>query len=288
MTYDFNALELVNDRGKTKIIRRKKPGVVHIKEKDDMTAANGKRHELIPAKGMCCAAVTARHYWLARQYGIPTAFLRRVEPGINEMAETLMYPYEVVVRMWADGSYCKRNQGVPRGTPFVEPVVEFYLKTSGKQFRGISLPEDDPIMVSFSEKGLIVAHPNATAEMIAAGETIFIPADLAHDSRGMPPFGKMAEIALKYAQVIVPAWGRLHCRIIDFKIEFGTMMMDGHREELVISDSNGPDELRLVDENGNHYDKQPFRDAPEVTPGLIEHMSRIYFATALLAEHLKC
>lgn len=286
MTYDFNALELVNGKGKTKVIRRARRGIVHIKEKNDMSAFNNKRHELIPAKGLCCASVTARHYELAQRHDIPTAFLRRVQPGINEMAETNMYPYEVVVRFFADGSYCKRNPGVARGTRFEQPLVEFYLKTSGRNFRGIPLSEDDPIVVFYSGTGLIVAHPNATADMIAAGKTVSIPAELAYDSRGMPPFGRMHEIALAYAKVIAEAWHRLGRTIIDLKIEFGTMLLEGYEGQLVISDSNGPDELRLIDKNGHHYDKQPFRDAPEVTPELIEHMSRIYFATALLAEHL--
>lgn len=127
MTYRFDSLPLVLE-GKTKIVRRTGNGLVHIKEKNDMTAGNGKRHALVPGKGKICAAITARLFRFLEEHDVPHALDAEVVPGINSMREVRMRPYEVVGRFKADGSYCKRHPEVPKGTPLDHPKVEFYLK----------------------------------------------------------------------------------------------------------------------------------------------------------------
>ena len=57
-----------------------------------------------------------------------------------------MLPYEVVVRREAHGSYLKRNPHLAKGQLFPQALVEFYLKTKDKNWKGKPLVADDPFM----------------------------------------------------------------------------------------------------------------------------------------------
>ena len=57
-----------------------------------------------------------------------------------------MLPYEVVVRREAHGSYLKRNPHLAKGQLFPQLIVEFYLKTKDKNWKGKPLVADDPLM----------------------------------------------------------------------------------------------------------------------------------------------
>ena len=57
-----------------------------------------------------------------------------------------MLPYEVVARREAHGSYFKRNPQLAKGQLFPQSLVEFYLKTKDKNWKGKPLVADDPFM----------------------------------------------------------------------------------------------------------------------------------------------
>src|SRR6185295_10070793 len=57
-----------------------------------------------------------------------------------------MLPYEVVVRREAHGSALKRNPHFAKGQYFPKLLVEFYLKTKDKNWKGKPLVADDPLM----------------------------------------------------------------------------------------------------------------------------------------------
>ena len=57
-----------------------------------------------------------------------------------------MLPYEVVTRREAHGSYLKRHPQFAKGQLFPKLIVEFYLKTKDKNWKGKPLVADDPLM----------------------------------------------------------------------------------------------------------------------------------------------
>src|SRR6266567_4259738 len=67
----------------------------------------------------------------------------------------LMLPYEVVVRREAHGSYLKRNPHFSKGQLFPQLIVEFFLKTKDKNWKGKSLICDDPLLIYQKEASQI-------------------------------------------------------------------------------------------------------------------------------------
>jgi phosphoribosylaminoimidazole-succinocarboxamide synthase len=261
MTYDFGALPFVRE-GKTKIVRRSRSDTVDILEKNDMTAGNGKRHELIPGKGKVCAAISARMFRFFEEQRIPTAFVKEVAPGINRMSEGEMFPYEVVGRFVADGSFCKRNPDVPKGTVLPSPVIEFYLKTKGCEFGGIKLPDDDPLIVrKDQEDGIDVVHPALpSGSPEQAASLVHIPAHLVYGAGITHPFEWMSYVTCQAGAVLRDRWNFVDCSLIDFKIEFARLPTG----VCVIADSLSPDEMRVRTAEGRLICKEPFRQGASV------------------------
>lgn len=137
--------------GKTKQIRRAGTCVVEIYSKDDLTAGNGKKHDMLEGKGILATETTCHAFELLRRYGVRVAYIRRTGPRTFEARECEMVKLEVVVRREAEGSYLKRHLNAKKGDRFKIPVVEYYLKTSGKRWKGADgieheLPVDDPYL----------------------------------------------------------------------------------------------------------------------------------------------
>ena len=260
MPYSFESLPFVAE-GKTKILRRSGPRLVDIFEKNNMTAGNGKRHELIPGKGKICAAVSATLFGLLTRQRIPNCFVEAVVPGINRAEEGIMAPFEVVERRVADGSYCKRNPGVRSGTRLHVPIVEYYLKTRDRNFHGIALPDDDPLVMRVGEDGLDVVHPaliESSAEQAAS--LVHIPSDVIYGASGMYPFQFMTDMTHAVGEVLEEHWANVGTTLIDFKIEFARKA-DG---TLGVADSLSPDEMRLLTNEGRMPCKEPFRKGAAV------------------------
>ncbi len=116
--------------GKTKRIHRiaGNPDLVTVMSKDDITAGDGAKHDVIPGKGRLATATTCNVFRLLKACGLPVAFeeqdsaLSFVAPGCT------MLPYEVVTRREAHGSYLKRNPHFAKGQLFPRLIVEFFLR----------------------------------------------------------------------------------------------------------------------------------------------------------------
>ena len=134
--------------GKTKKIHLGKSGsdLVTVISKDDITAGDGAKHDIIPDKGRLATATTCNVFRLLKSCGLPVAFLEQ-DSAISFVAPKCdMLPYEVVVRREAHGSYLKRNPHLAKGQLFPQLLVEFYLKTKDKNWKGKPLVADDPLM----------------------------------------------------------------------------------------------------------------------------------------------
>ncbi len=253
--------------GKTKVIvpDKKVKGEADIVAKNDITAGDGAKRDSFPDKGVCATETTSNVFRLLKTRHIPIAFISHVKGSVVFRAQLCtMLPYEVVIRRIALGSYLKRNPDVPRGTRFPELIVEFYLKTSGKSFRGISVPKDDPFVSAFLEQGGIFTRRADLPTRDPETEFVKIPAATLYplvDGVYVPhPYKKMETLALKVFQVLEEAWAKQNCTLADLKIEFGYTQ----KGKLVVADVIDNDSWRLFDENGEHLDKQRYRDGASI------------------------
>src|ERR1700693_5510681 len=135
--------------GKTKRIYEVQggSGLVTVISKDDITAGDGAKHDIIPDKGKYANATTCNVFRLLKASGLPVAFEEQTGPNSFLAPLCTMLPYEVVVRREAHGSYLKRNPHFAKGQLFPKLVVEFFLKTKDKNWKGKSLICDDPLML---------------------------------------------------------------------------------------------------------------------------------------------
>src|SRR6266545_4275152 len=134
--------------GKTKRIHQIKgrPDLVTLISKDDITAGDGAKHDIIPDKGRLANATTCNVFRLLKACGIPVAFEDQDSATSFIAPKCKMLPYEVVTRREAHGSYLKRNPQFAKGQLFPRLLVEFYLKTKDKNWKGKPLACDDPLM----------------------------------------------------------------------------------------------------------------------------------------------
>src|SRR5882672_9588840 len=148
--------------GKTKRIHRiaGDPDLVTVMAKDDITAGDGAKHDVIPGKGRLATATTCNVFRLLKACGLPVAFeeqdsaLSFVAPGCT------MLPYEVVTRREAHGSYLKRNPHFAKGQLFPRLIDELFLKTKDRNWKSRPLACDDPLL-SYSPGASQIAlfHP---------------------------------------------------------------------------------------------------------------------------------
>ena len=106
--------------GKTKKIYLTKGSndLVTVVAKDDITAGDGAKHDVIPDKGRLATATTSNVFRLLKACGIPVAFVEQVDGITFSAPKCEMLPYEVVARREAHGSYLKRNPHLTRASCF--------------------------------------------------------------------------------------------------------------------------------------------------------------------------
>src|SRR5215831_9055807 len=143
--------------GKTKTIHRivGKADQVALVSKDDITAGDGAKHDVIAGKGALANRTTCNVFRLLKACGLPVAFEEQDSATSFVGPQCAMLPYEVVVRREAHGSYLKRNPHVARGQLFPKLIVEFFLKTKDRNWKGKPLVCDDPLMLHAEDAGQI-------------------------------------------------------------------------------------------------------------------------------------
>lgn len=116
--------------GKTKIVE-KFDNYVILHFKDDITAGDGKKHDIMKGKGAICAEITAITMKYLNSKGIYTQLLEFIPPNKIKAVSLKMFPLEVVVRLKKAGSFIRRYGG-KEGEEFSEPLVEFFIKDDEK------------------------------------------------------------------------------------------------------------------------------------------------------------
>jgi phosphoribosylaminoimidazole-succinocarboxamide synthase len=114
--------------GKAKILwETDTPGYMVQEFKNDATAFDGTKHEVIAGKGILNNRISSHLFGLLKDQGVRTHFIEKISDNEMVVERLEMLPVEVVVRNVAAGSLTRRL-GIEAGTRLDPPLVEFYLK----------------------------------------------------------------------------------------------------------------------------------------------------------------
>ena len=243
--------------GKTKKIYRLAGGsdLVTVVSKDDITAGDGAKHDIIPDKSRLANATTCNVFRLLKACGLPVAFEQQDSATSFIAPHCVMLPYEVVVRREAHGSYLKRNPHLTKGLLFPQLIVEFFLKTKDKTWKGKPLVSDDPLMI-YTEGASEIRLFNPAKPMQGQEPFLVLSAsDVFGTDEEWKIFPEMRRIARHAFLVLEKAWQLEGGTLVDLKVEFG---FDA-KGRLLLADVIDNDSWRVI-ENGSYIDKQVYRD----------------------------
>ena len=265
--------------GKTKKVYKINGGsdLVAVISKDDITAGDGAKHDVIPDKGRIATATTSNVFRLLKACGLPVAFIEQDSETSFVAPNCTMLPYEVVVRREAHGSYLKRNPHLAKGQLFPQSLIEFYLKTKDKNWNGKPLVADDPFM-QFTDDGKEIKLYNP-AKPLTGQEPFLVLATSEVFSRDDEAklFPEMRRVARQAFLALEKAWQLEGGTLVDLKVEFG---FDA-KGNLLLADVVDNDSWRVL-EGGNYIDKQVYRDG-----GALEDVAAKYRRVADITGHFR-
>ncbi len=210
--------------GKAKILYEgPEPGTLVQYFKDDATAFNAEKKDVIDGKGVLNNRLSEFFMTGLSAIGVPTHFIKRINMREQLIRQVEIIPLEVVVRNVAAGSMSKRL-GIAEGTALPRPIIEFYLK-------------DDALGDPLVSEEHVVAFGWASQQ------------DL----------DDMVALALRVNDFLSGVMLAVGIKLVDFKIEIGRIWENDY-QRLIVADEISPDSCRLWDiETGRKLDKDVFR-----------------------------
>jgi phosphoribosylaminoimidazole-succinocarboxamide synthase len=172
--------------GKAKsVFRTDKKEALIVEFRDDITAFDGGKKDVLKNKGSYNAVVSAFFFEYLEKHGVKTHYLQMLDKQRMAVRELKMLPLEVIVRNVAAGSIV-RNLPFREGTKLDPPVIVIDFKDDSRH---------DPML----NDDLIIALKLAT------------PAELK----------KIKKIALEINRLLSALLAKQGILLVDFKIEFG-------------------------------------------------------------------
>jgi phosphoribosylaminoimidazole-succinocarboxamide synthase len=210
--------------GKGKILYEgPEPGTLVQFFKDDATAFNKKKHEIIDGKGVINNRISEFIFTHLNRIGIPTHFIRRLNMREQLIREVEMIPLEVVVRNVAAGELASRL-GIEEGLVLPRSIIEFYYKSDQL---------DDPMVSEEHITAFGWASPQELDDVMA--------------------------LAIRINDFLTGLFLGVGIQLVDFKIECGRLY-EGDMMRIILADEISPDSCRLWDiETRERLDKDRFR-----------------------------
>jgi phosphoribosylaminoimidazole-succinocarboxamide synthase len=210
--------------GKGKILYEgPEPGTLVQFFKDDATAFNKKKHEIIDGKGVINNRICEFIYTHLNRIGIPTHFIRRLNMREQLIREVEMIPLEIVVRNVAAGELATRL-GIEEGLVLPRSIIEFYFKSDAL---------DDPMVSEEHITAFGWASPQELDDVMA--------------------------LAIRINDFLTGLLLGVGIQLVDFKIECGRLY-EGDMMRIILADEISPDSCRLWDiETRERLDKDRFR-----------------------------
>lgn len=230
--------ELINSGKVKSVFTTDNDSEVIIEFRDDITAGDGARKEVMNNKGAYNAVISAKIFKVLEENGVATQFIDLPEPNVMVAKKLEMIPIEVIVRNIATGSLI-RKYPIAEGKRLEPPIVEMDYK-------------DDEYHDPMLNRSLIKALD------IASDEEVDI----------------LIEKALKINEILTEFFKDAGIILVDFKVEFGK----DNEGNILLGDEISPDGCRLWDsETLEMLDKELFRKGKddEVMDAYIEVYNRI-------------
>ena len=265
--------------GKTKIIGQcpDNPGMAIIVSKDDITAGDGAKHDLLTGKAAMSTLTTCNVFRFLKACGIPVGFEEQLSAVSFSAPKCQMLPYEVVTRREAHGSYLKRTPGLAKGHLFPRLVGEFYLKTKDRLWKEHALRCDDPLMAHNAEEHTISLF-EPSKPLAAQTPFLVLPeAEVFNHVNEAQFFAEMATLSKRAFLALEKAWQLEGGTLVDCKVEFG-LSDDGR---LLLADVVDNDSWRVL-QKGAYIDKQVYRDG-----GQLEQVAANYRRVADITSHFR-
>lgn len=198
--------------------------------KDDATAYNALKHDIIYGKGKLNNAIS--HHIMSKlgESGIHHHLIRQINDREQLIRTCTIIPVEVVVRNIAAGSMIGRLAGahipINQGTCLKTPIVEYYLKEDAL---------NDPIIMAEHITGFDLASED---------ELTYI---------------RLTALAIN--RLLMDMFANIGIVLVDFKLEFGRPAKPIAGEPaIILADEISPDNCRLWDKaTGDIKDKDRFR-----------------------------
>ena len=189
--------------------------------KDDATAFNKKKHEIINEKGILNNLISEFIFKYLSENGVENHFIERLNDREQLVKKVDIIPVEVIIRNIATGTLTKRL-GIKEGLKLKKPLIEFTLKSDEL---------DDPIISEEHIDVLEYAEKNEIKEI--------------------------KEQALLINKLLLQLFSSIDIQLVDFKIEFGRLIID---KTVILADEISPDSCRLWDKSSSEkLDKDRFR-----------------------------
>lgn len=223
--------------------------LVSIVSKDQITAGDGARRNVIAGKSRLSTLTTANVFRLLNTAGIATHFVRQVNDTTLLVQRCTMLPIEHVQRRIATGSYLKRHPETSEGTRFDPVLIETFLKDDARH---------DPQIWPHDIIQLGFASQQDLDWMADEGRRVF--------------------------DVLEKAWATLDITLVDLKIEFGRNI----HGQLLVADVIDNDSWRLWPggDKTRMLDKQVYRNLPNVTSADLQDIADRYALVAQLTGKL--
>lgn len=216
------------------------PGTLIQYFKDDATAFNAEKKDVIEGKGVLNNMLSEYFMVGLGSIGVPTHFIKRLNMREQLVRTCEIVPLEIIVRNYAAGTMSKRL-GIEEGTQLPRPIIEYCLK-------------DDKL-----------GDPLVSEEHIAA-----------FGWASQQDMEDILSLTLRVNDFLSGIMYGVGIKLIDFKIEIGRVY-EGDYQRLILADEISPDSCRLWDiETNQKLDKDVFRrDLGSLTDAYTEVARRL-------------
>ena len=208
--------------GKAKILySTKNPNQIIQYFKDDTTAFNNIKKDVIAGKGILNNIISEFIMLELAKNNIPTHFIKRLNEREQLIKKAHIIPLEIIIRNITAGSMAKRL-GIQEGITLDNEVFELCYKDDSL---------NDPLIND--------DHAIKVLKIINKEQLTLIK-----------------NYTLKINIILKELFNQINIKLVDFKIEFGT----NDQGTIILADEISPDSCRLWDKtNNNKMDKDLFR-----------------------------
>ena len=247
--------------GKTKIVEDAGNGEVLVRSKDDITAGDGAKHDLLDGKAAASTRTTGNIFRLLERHGVPTHFVDGVDDVTFRARQVEMIPLELVARRYATGSFKDRFPDLADGALLGEVVFEVFEKDDANHDPLLEFDFDAGVLRRYvpNDKAAEAIGPVARAGDLISEEPL---GESRYADVSPELIARLRSRTVSTFEVIENAWKQQGGVYIDVKIECG---FDRESGELLVADVIDSDSGRLrfgeID-----MSKQSYRDGTATLP----------------------